>query len=104
MKRYGTGGFYSDGGTLFQVIELGANAELAIGSASARVAVPGAVIRVAATVPCRIRFGDASVVALASDPFFPEGVESFRVPPGATHLAAIRVGSDDGLATVTEIK
>ena len=84
----------------------GTVAEVVIGAASSSVALPSgaSVVEVAASDLCRIKFGDASVDAsVGTVRVFPAGVAVYRVPVGATHIAAIRIGSSSGFLTVAEL-
>jgi hypothetical protein len=61
-------------------------------SATTRVALPtGAqVVEISISGALHVRFGDSSVNATTSDFFLPSGfVGTYRVPPTATHVAAI---------------
>lgn len=79
-------------------------AQITVGAASARVALPGdcEVVRVASTVDCWFRFGDGSVVAAGTDSFFAKGSEIFKIPSGATHIAAIQT-SAGGTMSITRM-
>jgi hypothetical protein len=78
----------------------------AVGSASARIALPTGALesyfaaRIASTTNCYIKFGDGSVNAANTDTLFPAGAEVMMVPGGATHLAFIR-DTADGSITIT---
>ena len=82
--------------------------KITVAVASARVALPaGSVMRIASDVDCYFRFGDNTVVATATDSFFPAGVEYFHVPNTtlnipATDIAAIRA-TTDGIMTITKM-
>ena len=91
-----------------QTLRLGSTStSIAVGATTARAALPtgataGDVIRVASNTDSYIAFGISTVDATTSDALFTQGVEMFAVPPGATHLASIRV-STDGVLTITEV-
>jgi hypothetical protein len=76
-------------------------------AASARTALPtgtveGDIVRIASSQDCYIKFGTVTVTATTSDILFLAGAEFLKVPYGATHVAAIRVGSD-GVVQVTKM-
>lgn len=65
------------------------------------------IISVYATVPVRLRFGDDSVSAVATDHYFPAGVYyDFSIGGGKvnhySHLAILREGSTDGVVYISE--
>lgn len=61
------------------------------------------VVRVACTIDAYIEFGFGSeATADTTSVLMPAGVEYFRIPTGATHLSAIRVGSVDGVLDVAK--
>lgn len=79
----------------------------ATGAASASAALPtgtvaGDVVRIAATQDCYIKFGAIGLTAATTDILFLAGAEFFKVPVGATHIAAIQVGSA-GVVQVTKM-
>lgn len=83
-------------------------ASVAIGAASARVALPagvgaGDIVRVASNNKCFFKFGDNTVAATGTDSLFPIGTELFVVPVGATHIAVIQDGAVTGLVTITQM-
>jgi hypothetical protein len=83
------------------------SAGFAVTAASARAALPtgcvgGDVVRIASTQDCYIKFGTVSTDAATTDILFLAGAEFMTVPNLATHLAAIRVGSD-GVVQVTKM-
>lgn len=87
----------------------GANASLSFtGAGTDRVELPTLtpgredVFRLAATENCFVNFGDDTVTAATTDIFFPAGVETIKVPTGATHIAAIDAGTN-GILSVTEM-
>ncbi|MCM2342970.1 MAG: hypothetical protein NDJ24_00245 [Alphaproteobacteria bacterium] len=65
------------------------------------------IISLYATVPVRLKFGDASVTASASDHYFPAGVY-YDVSIGGgkvghyPYLAILREGSSDGVVYISE--
>ena len=82
--------------------------KITVGAASGRVALPpGAahedIVRVAGNRDCYIAFGDSTVEATTNDALFTQGVEAFKVPDTATHIAAIQE-SASGIMTITELK
>ena len=91
-----------------QVLGPGAYAGgFAVGVASASAALPtgtvgGDIVRIAATQDCYIKFGLTGLTAASTDILFLAGAEFFKVPQAATHIAAIRVGSD-GVVQVTKM-
>lgn len=93
-------------GFAVQVLSLnGNNAALTVPSGSSdRVALPAdsEFVRVACSVDAYIAFGDVTVVASASTPLFPKGVEVIDVPVGVTHLAAFGI-SAGGQLSVTRM-
>ncbi len=92
-------------GYAIQALAPDANVIVAIGAASANVALPtGAeVVRISAPVNCYIKFGTAGVTATGNDPAMNTGAEVFRVPTGATHIAAIQNGAVTGNASITKM-
>ena len=84
---------------------LGAAQDVAIGAASAASAAFGAQtyqVRVAATSACRIRIGDGTPTALATDSYLPaDRPEYFTCTPGQK-VAAI-LGTGTGTLNVTEL-
>jgi len=76
-----------------------------IGATSDRVSVPAGsdIVRIASNKPCYFTFGDETVEADGTSSLFPGGVEMFRVPSGATHIAFIQDGVVTGVATVTRM-
>jgi hypothetical protein len=60
------------------------------------------IVRLACNTDAFIIFGDVTVVAAPGDALFTAGVESFKVPDGATHIAAIQESSG-GIMTITEL-
>lgn len=96
----------TQGGEPIQVLSFnGDPTNISVASSSARAAIPtnsspGDIIRVACTVDCYIVFGTSSVTADTNDHLFTSGVEYMTIPNDATHLAAIRVGSD-GVLTMS---
>jgi len=90
-----------------QILALSTTATLTVAGTSARAALPAGashedIVRVASNTDCYIKFGDSTVEATSSDPLFTTGVESFKVPAQATHIAAIQV-SAGGVMTITEM-
>lgn len=91
-----------------ETLSYAVTASLAFAAASDRVALPSGVIgddeilRLACNQHCYVTFGDSSVTASSSDVYFPAGVETVKVPTGATHIAAIRE-TDDGIMSITEL-
>lgn len=90
-------------GNPIQALALASNANAAIGLSSVTIAIPANtdIVRIAATAGCRIKFGPSSVTASVVDTVFPIGVEVFKVPAGATHLAVIQEGAASGALTVS---
>lgn len=80
-------------------------ATVAIGAASARVALPSDahIIRIATSQPCYFKFGDGTVAATGTDSLFPAGSETFRIPAEATHIAVIRDGVVVGTCSITRM-
>lgn len=80
-------------------------ANLAIGATTDRVALPSGaqIVEVASQDICRMAFGTSAVEATNSSRLVPAGVTVYKVPTGATHLAAIRVGSSTGAITITKL-
>lgn len=72
------------------------------GAASSRITLPSGaeVVRVACINDLYFRFGDSTVTAAGTDSFMPKGVEVFKVPSGATHLAIIQ-HTTGGVVSVT---
>lgn len=65
------------------------------------------IISLYATVPVYIKFGTSGVSATSSDHYFPAGIYyDLSVGGGAvshyTHLAVLRVGSEDGMVYISE--
>lgn len=79
-------------------------AVLSFGAASNRVALPSGaeLVRIGATQDCYIEFGNGSVTASGSSIFMPKGSEIFRVPDGATHIAALQFNAG-GQCSVTRM-
>lgn len=77
---------------------------VSVGAVSARQALPteADIVRISATQDCFFRFGDGSVTATGSDSFITRGAETFKVPPGVTHIAFIQLSSS-GQASVTRM-
>lgn len=100
----------------FMAPEPSTTVAVAIGAASSRVGLPtgGAglladFVRVAATNPCRFKFGDANVVAVngagAGDSYLNANyAEVYRVPDGATYIAVIQEGAVTGTVSITEMR
>ena len=84
---------------------LGASQDVAFGSSSAASAAFGAQtckVRLVATADCRIRIGDGTPTAVATDTYLPAlAAEYFTVTPGQK-VAAIQVASA-GTLNVTEV-
>lgn len=78
-------------------------ATLSIGAASLSAALPSNrdVFRLAATASCFVRFGTSGVVATNADHLLTPGVEVFKVPQGATHVAVVQSGAAVGVASVS---
>lgn len=97
-------------GNAVQALEpVDTGAQVAIGAATARVALPtggdaGELVRLVANVACYFRFGTVTVNAAATDHLFRPGVELFRVPAGATHIAVIQDGAVTGKMTITRME
>lgn len=91
-----------------QTLGLGSSTnKITIGGTSQRAAIPSGagaedIIRIAANTDCYIKFGDSTVEATANDPLFTQGVEAFKVPDRATHVAALQVDTA-GIMTLTEL-
>jgi hypothetical protein len=83
----------------------GANAALTVPNGSSdRVALPtdAEFVRIACTVDAYVAFGDVSVVASATTPLFPKGVELMEIPIGATYIAAFGITAS-GLLSATRM-
>jgi hypothetical protein len=80
-------------------------AQVAFGAASANVALPtGAeIVEISSSDFCRVAFGGSAVAATATSRISPPGRAVYRVPPGATKLAAIQLGSTSGFVTITRL-
>lgn len=81
--------------------------KLTVSGTSARGTLPfGAshedIVRIACNTDCYINFGDSTVEATSTDSLFTAGVEAFKVPQGATHIACIQE-SAGGVMTITEM-
>jgi hypothetical protein len=81
--------------------------KITVGAASVRVALPSGashedIVRIACNTDAYIAFGDSTVVATESDALFTAGVEAFKIPQTATHVAALQE-SAGGLMTLTEM-
>lgn len=91
-----------------QALEPGASVTLAIGVATANVALVAgaAIIRIGNDVDMYLAFGTGSVtVDTTDDIFVAAGAEFFVVPLGATHVAVISSdGATTGKASFTEMK
>jgi hypothetical protein len=89
-------------GESIQALAPSTNVAGTIGAASARVALPAScdVVRVACAADCYVAFGNSAVTASSADALFLKGVEVFRIPTAASHLAFIQV-SAAGAITVT---
>ena len=88
-----------------QAMAPGTTAVVAIGAASANVALPAnaEVVRLAGNNNCHINFGTSGVTATTSSMLFPTGAEIFKVPAGATHVACIQSGAVTGSVTITKM-
>ena len=64
--------------------------------------VSGDVVRLASDQDCYVEFGGSGVSASASSLLFMAGVEFFKVPLGATHVAALQL-STAGVLTITRM-
>ncbi len=74
-----------------------------IGASSSRMDLTGAkIVRVASSSDGYIKWGDNTVVAAATDVYFPAGVEVLVVPNGLTNLAIIQESSP-GVVTATQL-
>lgn len=82
------------------------NTNINIGGSSVRAAIPAdaEVVRLAPTSDCYVAFGDSSVDADTSSMNMVTGVEIFRVPAGATHIATIQNGAVTGVLSVTKME
>lgn len=80
-------------------------AKVAIGAASAAVALPVDcdVVRLANNVSCYFKFGTVGVTAAITDSLSPPGVDIVRIPTGATHIAVIQDGAVTGAMTITRM-
>lgn len=89
-------------GYAIQALAPDTNATVAIGAASAAVSLPtgSEVVRISASCNCFLRFG---ATATGSDMVFNAGSEVFRVPAGATQVAAIQNGAVTGTLSVTRL-
>tara|TARA_R110000822_G_scaffold68587_1_gene166872 strand:- start:6214 stop:6525 length:312 start_codon:yes stop_codon:yes gene_type:complete len=86
-----------------QVLSPGTSTNITIGVSSNSLALQSSwVIRVASLVDCWIAFGNGSVTATTADMLFPAGVETYKVPKGASHIAVIR-NIDAGILNVTRM-
>jgi hypothetical protein len=91
-----------------QTLALGTSTNtIVVGGSSLRQPLPSGagaedIVRLACNTDCFIIFGDSTVVATSSDALFTAGVEAFKVPDGATHVAAIQESSS-GIMTLTEL-
>lgn len=54
-------------------------------------------MHVATTVGCYLGFGTRAVTASTSDLLFPGGVEVFKVPQEATHIAVLQSAAISGV-------
>ena len=92
-----------------QTLALGTQTvKLTVSGTTARGAFPSGashedIVRIACNTDCHIKFGDDTVEATTNDPLFTQGVEAFKIPDNATHLAAIQV-SAGGILTITEMR
>jgi hypothetical protein len=57
-------------------------------------------VRLSASQPCFVAFGDSSVNADGTSMYFPAGAEVFAIPAGASHLSAVQV-TTGGIITIT---
>lgn len=87
-----------------QTLAADLNTFKAIGGVSDRVALPtgSEIVRVGVSNDCYALFGDNTVAADGTSMFLPKGVEVFRVPTGATHIAFIQ-SSAGGMASITKM-
>lgn len=84
--------------TVVQIVIAGGNQTGALPAGAA-------IVEVAASDICKIKFGTASVDATGSNTrIFPAGAAVYRVPPDATHLAVTQLGTSSGFVTVAELK
>lgn len=92
-------------GNAVQALAPSTNANVAIGAASANVALPAGaeVVRIAASCNCFINFGNSTITASGTSPVFNAGAEIFKVPVGATHIAVIQNGAVTGTLSATRM-
>lgn len=109
-KKYVTGGVHSLNGDTIQVLPLNHNVDffISVVASQARIGLNGAnIIRIATSTDAFIKFGDVAVIALTStsgNTYHPQGVETFAVPNGATHVSIVKAtGGVDGFGTVTQM-
>jgi hypothetical protein len=89
-------------GAFIQALAPAASVSTAVTAATARVAIPANCdcVRIAANTDCYFKFGTSTVTAANTDPIFLKGVEVFKIPAGATHVAFLETAAD-GTASVT---
>lgn len=102
-----------------QTLALGdSTVKLTVTSLSSRGALPSGashedIVRLACNTDCHIKFGDDTVEATTSDALFTQGVEAFKIPDQATHVAAVIVADGqgqggtngaNGILTMTEMR
>jgi hypothetical protein len=81
------------------------SANIAFGAASASVAIPNnsaaaapRVVRLAATQPCRVRFGPSGLTAVATDMLVQPQNDVYVYMAGNTHVAAIQESTGGNLS------
>ncbi len=95
-------------GFAIQALSYGRNKTLSYDGDTKRITIPTEeagvedVYRLAAPTACYIMFGDIQVTADATSVLFPGGVETVKIPQGATHLA-VRQYTDPGTLSITEM-
>ena len=82
---------------------------MAVTAVTDRVTLPagtaaGDILRIAMTVDSYFAWGDVTITASSADSIFTAGVEVFKIPTGATHLAAVIIGVTSGRLSVTELE
>ena len=82
--------------------------KIVVGASTQRGALPTGVskediVRLASNTDCYIKFGDSTVEATDSDTLFTQGVEAFKIPMNATHIAVLQLNTG-GIMTITELK
>jgi uncharacterized RmlC-like cupin family protein len=74
------------------------------GSASGALPTGSVIVRLETTGPAWIRFGDSTVTAVSNGTsVLMQAGDYFRVPQGATHLAVLRIGSENVSVSITRM-